>query len=324
MANQQSVQTVRDRIIQLAREIEQFSKSDVPPETFFHEFLKRVVGAIGARAGAVWMLNGQRQLQLFCEQGLRQTGFYDNPQALSVNQRLLVDVMGHGQACTFSPDDEGVELPTNDLLVLAALVRDKECIGVVEIFQRADTPPQARPGFMQFVEQMCGYACRYLERQQAEPIQSARAQLSEQFEDFLLQLHRSLNAKEVAAVAANDGRLLINCDRLSVAVQYGKKTVIRAISGQDSVNQRSNLVRRMTAMASKVIQMREPLIYTGKLDHLPTQIEEPLADYIQESGSRMVMVWPLFETEPLLEEDEDETTGRRKEKERKPIGGLIV
>ncbi|HID21545.1 MAG TPA: biotin/lipoyl-binding protein, partial [Planctomycetaceae bacterium] len=165
---------------------------------------------------------------------------------------------------------------------------------------------------------------RYLERQRGDQIQPARTQLSEQFEEFLLQLHRSLNAKEVAAVAANDGRLLINCDRLSVAVQYGKKTVVRAISGQDSVNQRSNLVRRMTAMANKVIQMREPLIYTGKLDHLPTQIEEPLADYIQESGSRMVMVWPLFETEPLLEEDEDESTGRRKEKERKPIGGLIV
>ncbi len=324
MSSAQNVQTVRERIIELARSIEKLSKSDVPPETFFHEFLKRVVAAIGARAGAVWLLNDRRQLQLYCEHNLRDTGFYQNPNAQSVNQRILIDVMGHGQACTLSPDDQDVELPTNDLLILAALVRDKQCVGVVEIFQRAETPPQARPGFLQFVEHVTGYACRYLERQKETTPAAQQKHLSEEFEEFLLQLHASLDAKEVAAVAANDGRLLIGCDRLSVAVQYGKKTVIRAISGQDSVNQRANLVRKMTALASKVIQMREPLIYTGRVEHLPPQIEEPLADYIQESGSRMVIVWPLFETEPLVEEEEDETTGRRKEKERKPIGGLVV
>ena len=35
-----NVQEVRDRIIQLAREIEEFSKSNVPPQTFFQEFLR--------------------------------------------------------------------------------------------------------------------------------------------------------------------------------------------------------------------------------------------------------------------------------------------
>jgi len=325
MSESDNVQSVRDRIIALAREIEQLSQTSMSPEAFFSGFLGRVVGAIGAQAGAVWMLNGQKQLALFCEQDLRETGFYENPQASTVNQRLLVDVMGHGQACTRYPDDrQDTELPTQHLIVLAALQREKECVGVVEIFQRPDTPAQARPGFLQFVEQMCGYACRYLEKQAAAPVLPARTEVSEEFEQFLLELHRSLDAREVAAVAANDGRLLLDCDRLSVAVQYGKKTVVKAISGQESVNQRANLVRRMTAMASKVILMRETLTYTGKLDHLPPQVEEPLADYIQESGSRMVMIVPLFEPEPIVEEDEDDATGRRKEKQAKPIGGLIV
>lgn len=323
-AESDSVKQVREKIIQLAKEIEEHSRSNMPPDAFFSEFLRRVVGAVGARAGAVWLRNGSAKLNLFTDVNLKQTGFFEKADAPVLNQKLLDEVMSNGQACTHSPNDgSGVQVPTNDLIVLASLQQQKQCVGVVEIFQRVDTPQQARPGFLQFVEQMCGYACRYLDRQaNPKPTQESKAKLTDQFEAFLLQLHRSLDVAEVAATAANDGRLLLGCDRLSVAVQYGKKTVIKAISGQDSVHQRANLVKRMGAMANKVILMREPLTYTGKLDHLPPQITTPLADYIQESGSRMVIVWPLFESDAVIKADEKGP--KRIDKQKKPIGGLII
>lgn len=319
-----SVKQVREKIIQLAKEIEEHSRSNMPPDAFFSEFLRRVVGAVGARAGAVWLRNGSAKLNLFTDVNLKTTGFFEKADAPVLNQKLLDEVMSNGQACTHSPNDgSGVQVPTNDLIVLASLQQQKQCVGVVEIFQRVDTPQQARPGFLQFVEQMCGYACRYLDRQASpKPTPEAKAKLSDQFEQFLLQLHRSLDVAEVAATAANDGRLLLGCDRLSVAVQYGNKTVIKAISGQDSVHQRANLVKRMCAMANKVIRMREPLTYTGKLDHLPPQITTPLADYIQESGSRMVIVWPLFESDAVVKADEKGV--KRIDKQKVPIGGLII
>ena len=68
--------------------------------------------------------------------------------------------------------------------------------------------------------------------------------------------------------------------------------------------------------------MKEPLTFTGKLDHLPPQITTPLADYIQESGSRMVIIWPLFESEALV--TADEKGAKRLDKAKKPIGGLII
>jgi multidrug efflux pump subunit AcrA (membrane-fusion protein) len=322
-AESDSVKQVRERIIQLAKEIEEHSRSNLPPDAFFNEFLRRVVGAVGARAGAVWLRNGSSKLNLFTDLNLKQTGFFEKTDAPTINQKLLDEVMSNGQACTHSPNDgSGVQVPTNDLIVLASLQQQKQCVGVVEIFQRIDTPQQARPGFLQFVEQMCGYACRYLDRQASPKPQENKPKLTEQFEQFLLQLHRSLDVGEVAATAANDGRLLLGCDRLSVAVQYGNKTVIKAISGQDSVHQRANLVKRMRDMANKVIRMREPLTYTGKLDHLPPQITTPLADYIQESGSRMVIVWPLFESEAVIKADEKGV--KRVDRQKKPIGGLII
>lgn len=319
-----SVQEVRDKIIQLAREIEEHSRSNMPPKEFFNEFLKRVVGAVGARAGVVWLRNDANRLELLHEIGLGNTGFHENPDAMSVNQQFLTEVLSNGQACTYHPAETSEKLPTEDMLVLAALQSNKEVVGVVEIFQRHDTPAQARPGFLQFVEQMTGYACRYLDNQGQEDANSSLAvsKIAEDFEQFVLQLHKSLDVKEVAFTAANDGRLLVGCDRLSVAVLDGRKTVIRAISGQDSVNQRANLVRKMTKLASHVIRTNENMEYTGKVDHLAPKVERALADFVQESGSRMVTVIPIFKPDPVIEKED--SNGRPKEKVRKAVGGIII
>jgi len=319
-----SVQEVRDKIIQLAREIEEHSRSNMPPKEFFNEFLKRVVGAVGARAGVVWLRNDANRLELLHEIGLGNTGFHENPDAMSVNQQFLTEVLSNGQACTYHPAETSEKLPTDDMLVLAALQSNKEVVGVVEIFQRHDTPAQARPGFLQFVEQMTGYACRYLDNQGKEDANSSMAvsKIAEDFEQFVLQLHKSLDVKEVAFTAANDGRLLVGCDRLSVAVLDGRKTVVRAISGQDSVNQRANLVRKMTKLASNVIRTNEKMEYTGKVDHLAPKVERALADFVQESGSRMVTVIPIFKPDPVI--DKEDSNGRPKEKVRKAVGGIII
>lgn len=320
------VQEVRDRIIQLAREIEDYSKANVPPRTFFHEFLRRVVGAVGARAGAVWLRNGSNRLELLCDHNLSRTSFGENPNAQMVNHKLLAEVISNGQACTYHPGETNVELPTDDMLVLAALQQNKEVVGVVQVFQRNDTPAAARPGFLQFVEQMTGYACRYLDNQaeqdKPEAATAAVSKVAEDFEQFVLQLHKTLDFKEVAFTAANDGRLLIGCDRLSIAVLDGRKTVIRAISGQERVNHRANLVRRMTKLASRVVATKETMEYTGKVDHLAPKVEKALADFIQESGSRMVTVIPVFRPDPLVDKEDD--SRRPKEKVRKPVGGLII
>lgn len=39
---------IRERVLTLAREVEQLSATDIPPQQFFLEFLKRVVPATGA------------------------------------------------------------------------------------------------------------------------------------------------------------------------------------------------------------------------------------------------------------------------------------
>jgi hypothetical protein len=326
MTNVASVQQARDRVLQMARQIEELAQSAAPPETFFPEFLRLLVGSLGARAGAIWMLEGGNRLRLAHELRFAEIGIRENSPAAGLNDRLLSDALSTGQAASLAPDDpaNANRMPAAYLVLLAALQVGEQSLGVVEVFQRPDAPRDARPGFLQFVEQMVGHASRYLERNQSDRQPQDAASFLGDFEQFLLQLQRCENVTEVAMTVANDGRQLLTCDRLSVAVHKGAKTSIVAISGQDSVNARANLTRAMAQIADRVIELREPLTFTGRVDELPPQVEKPLADFVHESGSRMVKLLPLVEPEPLINRRDDDQRRLAPPRPREAIGCLVI
>ena len=321
----ENLKKVRERVMQLAREIEQMSGQELPVPMYFQEFLTRVVTAVGARAGVVWLLDESGRLNLIAQLNLEQTGLRETPGALGLNEKLLIDVMQTGEARTLTHGGEA-KLPTEHVLVLSALSKEKKCVGVVELFQRPDVPVKAQSGYMQFLEQMCGYASRFLEGRRRNQGDSAdlKNQFWTDFEQFSLRLQRSLNEQEVADAAASDSRALLGCDRVSVAIRKGRSFQIRAVSGQSSVNARANLIVAMQKLSRRVIEMGETLVYTGKVEGLAPQIEEPLAAFVQESGSRMVMLVPMFENEELVRQQGEEEDRERRKKRPKATGCLVI
>ncbi|MCH8829911.1 MAG: hypothetical protein IID45_10070, partial [Planctomycetes bacterium] len=93
MSSTTEVNRVRERVLKLAREIEQLSKSNVPPEEFFPKFLQMLVGALGAQGGAVWTMADGNRLNVAAEIGLANTGILEDPQAGFRNQKMLTEVM---------------------------------------------------------------------------------------------------------------------------------------------------------------------------------------------------------------------------------------
>jgi hypothetical protein len=321
----ENLKKVRERVMQLAREIEQMSGQDLAPPLFFQEFLVRVVTAIGARAGAVWLVDESNRLGLTAQVNLEQTGLRERPGALALNEKLIVDVLQTGEARTLTHGGEA-QLPTEHVLVLSALHKEKKCVGVVELFQRPDVPIKAQSGYMQFLEQMCGYGSRFIEGKRRNPGDQAdlKNQFWTDFEQFSLRIQRSLVEQEVADAAASDARSLLGADRVSVVTRKGRSVRVRAVSGQSSVNPRANLIAAMNKLASRVIDMGETLTYTGKVDGLAPQIEEPLAAFVQESGSRMVMMVPTFETEDMVRKQGEEADRDRKKKRIKATGCIVI
>ena len=96
----------------------------------------------------------------------------------------------------------------------------------------------------------------------------------EKFDAFALKLHQSLRLHEVLAIAVHDARLLIGCDRVSVAMSRQGQCRLLAISGQDQVERRSPEVRALESLAGEVIRIAEPVRYCGTLTGYPARIEQ--------------------------------------------------
>ena len=70
----------------------------------------------------------------------------------------------------------------------------------------------------------------------------------------------------VAYHVANEGRRLIECDRLCVGVRHGRKATVEAVSGADVVEKASTHVRRMKALFDAVLKFGDKLVYKGAKD----------------------------------------------------------
>ena len=62
--NVQQMEHARSQLLRLRQEIAQLSEADLSPPEYYGEFLQRVMNAIGAPAGAVWIRTPQGNFQL--------------------------------------------------------------------------------------------------------------------------------------------------------------------------------------------------------------------------------------------------------------------
>ena len=104
-------------------------------------------------------------------------------------------------------------------------------------------------------------------------------QRTRQFEEFIARIHDSLDLRSVAFEVANAGRQVIDCDRLTVAIRKGHSFKLAAVSGVDTINRRSNAVRRLEDLATRVASSGEIVWYEDETDQpLAPQILEPLRE----------------------------------------------
>ena len=320
----QLIEQTKQQIRSLVNEIAQLSKSDLAPEEFYGEFLPRVVSALAAIGGAIWTVEDQGRLSLQYQINLQQTKLRESEEAQIQHGRLLHKTMSSGETILVPPHSgtgEGDEAanPTDYLLVLGPLKTELETIGIVEVFQRPDSGPNTQKGYLRFLKQMTELAGDFFKSRQLRHF-GDRQVLWSQLEEFTRVIHTSLDPRDTAYMIANEGRRLIECDRVSVAIRRGSKCKIEAVSGQDLFDKRSNTVRLLGDLATAVVASEEPMWYSGDTSNMAPQVEDAVQEYVDDSHSKTVAVLPLFP--PGNEEEEDDPDKR--EDPPAPIGALIV
>ena len=295
--NADTIEQTKQQIRGLVSEIAQLSKSDLDADEYFAAFLQKVVSALAAIGGAVWILREGRRLELAYQIRMSETLLDAESQEASRHFGLLSQIIGSGEPALVPPqsgvgEDQTAGNPTNSLLVLVPLRGDNQVEGVVEVFQRSDAQPVTQRGYLKFVIQMCELAGEWLKTRKLRQI-SDRHSLWAQADHFSRMVHENLDLRETAYTVVNEGRRMIGCDRVSVGVMRGRKCTIEAVSGQDAIENRSNIVNFLGQLATRVVATGESLWYDGSTEDLPPQVERALDTYIDESHTKMMAVLPL-------------------------------
>lgn len=294
----------RRQVNQLAEEIAQLTEADIAPAQYYSELLQRLYFAMQAFGAAVWIRTSQGNLQLQCQINLREIGLDRTPDSKPVHDELLRQAIIQSKGGIirphFSHDFGGggqiAGNPTDFVILLAPIMQEKQVIGLIEIWQDPNRAANVLQSLHQFLVRMAAFVSLFNRNYQLRQM-LGQQELWLKLENFSRQVHASLNITEVAYLVANEGRRLVDVDRISVATRVsGSKCEVSAISGADVVEKRSNLVQLMRNLFEAVIEWGEKLVYTGtKDDTLPPAVLEALDGYLGESNSKILVVMPLLD-----------------------------
>ena len=286
-------QSPSQKISECVQAVEHLAKQKLPREEFYQQFLGLVVQGSQAPAAAIWGVAGG-QVELQSELNLQSTGTLTDQQSAQKNVKLLGEIVQNSQSVVVGPDSKNSEARvTKHLLVFSPIFENKSCVAVLQLFFPENVSEEAQQGLLQFAEHLAGLASLHVSGRMTSPITVNTKEFWESMDRFLLDLHNGLETEQVAACAANDGREILSVDRTSIVLKWGHKTRILAVSGQDKVNRKSNLMRKLNKLVQSVYSTGKPFIYEGDLTELAPQVEKQLADYLEESNTRMLAIYPL-------------------------------
>ncbi|MEZ6093577.1 MAG: hypothetical protein R3C03_04970 [Pirellulaceae bacterium] len=313
------VNQTKNQIRALVQEISDLAKSDCSEEEFYQGFLTRTTSALASVGGVIWTRpSTDSPLKLLYHINLKRTVLVDNPAAQIQHSLLLEQILESSTPTIIAPhsgEDEADKAgnPTDFLLLFAPLELDNETIGLVEILQRPGGGPATQRGYLRFLVQMAEIASDFLKTRRLRSFQTQQL-LWQDLDQFTRSVHGSLDTDETAFVIANDGRRIVGCDRISVAIKTGPRMQVAAISGLDTIERRADQVKRLAQLAGTVVRTRESLWYSGDDSKLAPQIETQLHAYVDQSHSRQLGIIPLFRL--------NGTNGDAQNSE--PLGALII
>ena len=150
----------------------------------------------------------------------------------------------------------------------------------------------------------------------AASVANLKAPTTSTSRQFLATIHNGIELQETADNIANEGRNLLECDRVGVVVFRRGRFRIQSISGQPTVNRRSGTVANLETLIHRVLKTGQRHQYPNE-GELPPQIEQALNKYLAVSSSRSIIIEPVFASAGETETDPNQIGER-------VIGGVFA
>lgn len=290
---------------------------------FCDTVLSKVVKITGAHGALLWQVNGDKHPKLTHKSGKppNQTAVEVLSQADGQHTQAVMEVVSKqlpmglmSEAFTGKPQDPNEQRDDSFLMLFSPIYnRAKSCCGTLELLQRGNISPQAQEGYLKFLTQISTLFQRWHEQQDLQKL-SVKADSWGQRLEFINESHRSIDRKETCYAIANEARRLLNCDRVSVGTWDGRKCKIIAISSQDKFDNRSNVIRLLSNVATASISADSQFWITGSTEGIAPEVATKINEYLDESHSRTLAVIPLLAKPPETADLEMQSHHKKKAK----------
>jgi biotin carboxyl carrier protein len=256
--------------------------SDVSPESFYSALLGKSLAALAASCGAVWTVPTRGAPMLLAKANL--------PQELTSS----ADAAGRWKSAI---DAEGTIVTADDGAVgplLVSAVRDIDAATtIIEIGMPRDRPPEALAGSVRLMDVFREVAADFNRGRELATLRGRGAD-QRQLEELILRMHDSLDLAATADAIANDGRLWIGCDRLSVVRVDQTSARALAVSGIDQIDRRGAVVSGLERLAAAVAASAEPLVWPqASAVELAPQLSDALQAHLDVAHARRLIAMPI-------------------------------
>ena len=322
---------IRDEVRRTIKKLNDLARTEANFDQFCNVVLGDVVKITGAYCGVLWQYDGKTAPKL-----THKAGNFPHATAASVvspDHQLHTNAIGEvitkelpvglaseaftGRKMADAPDNDE---PTFVLLLSPVHDREKVCRGALELVQRGSISPQAQEGYLRFMTQVAQLFQRWNEHQDLAKLSQDAGDWENRIA-FINESHRSIDPEETAYSIANEARRLLKCDRVSVGRWNGRRCKIRAISSQDRFDNRANVVRLLSNVATDAVKSNTPLWIVGDTEGLAPEVAKKINEYLDEAHSRTLAVIPLMARPPEL--DDLEMKSKRRQKPRK-LGVIVL
>lgn len=315
--------------------IRQLAANSTDPDSFYQQFLPLVAQQTNALAGIAWNCSAQPFIPI-CQTRSSTYDKLDIGLSESKHVSLLQQAVEQASEQSLSilvrqdPDTKsGESEPNENPVIVLSVVRRGDSVELVEMFYPVGLDLNVYQQMAKSLDQYCRTAAqcklntpstKTLASFSKEPTQPPGPLKfsSAQIGDYVHQIHSSLDPKETANQIANETRRILDCDRVTVFDFRGGQAKATAISGQPSVNNRSNTIYLLRKLVRKVLPTRKDFWYPAEND-LPPEIDKHLQAYLEIAATRSLIVVPVFDRSPSNQEEPNAVPVRDR-----VIGGLVI
>jgi multidrug efflux pump subunit AcrA (membrane-fusion protein) len=290
---------------EVIEEIAQLAKSEESPGRFYSALLERLVSALAAEGGAIWTRDSGGQVEQQCLVNPPRLLNGEDLNGSPGHKDLIEGVLSSGLPQVVPPQRKAspgdpTGNPTGTLLILFPWRVDQAPAGVIELFQRTGGGPKAEQGYLEFLEVIGEFAAEFQRNAQLRQFKQIARDWA-RFDKFARLVHAGLDVRRAAYTIVNEGRLLLECDRVGLLVRRGRKYRLTAVSGVESPNQRAELTCRLEELGEATAKTGKPLWFPADRKELSPTLEKSLSEYLDKSHAQSLGILPLAPGKPKTE-----------------------